>query len=165
VVEGQITTPEIDKIPEPSKVSEPEPKKITEPKKTTELKKTTERETKKVVEPVKSEKIIIKPVPKIVVAPAPAEAENSVVPIEQLKRRPLHLVFLANTWAEVIDARGGVLLSRNNSKGSEKWVGGPGRAPYDISIGRPSNVKLYYKGKEIDLSAYAGMDVARLKVE
>jgi hypothetical protein len=75
------------------------------------------------------------------------------------------LVFNESSWAEVIDAHGVVLLSRNNPSGSEKWIGGPRHAPYDISIAHPANVKLYFKGKEIDLSAYAGMDVAHLKVE
>jgi hypothetical protein len=74
-------------------------------------------------------------------------------------------VFVGNTWAEVIDAHGAVLLSRNVTRGSEKWIGGPRHAPYDISLSPPDNVKLYYKGAQIDLSAYAGMEVAHLKLE
>ncbi len=97
-------------------------------------------------------------------APAPA-ADNPPVPLEVLKRRPLHLVFLDNSWVEVKDAQGVILLSKNNPRGTEKWVGGPRHEPYDITIAHPSNVKLFFRGKEIDLSAYAGMDVAHLKVE
>jgi cytoskeleton protein RodZ len=82
-----------------------------------------------------------------------------------LKRRPLHFVFSEKTWAEVIDVNGNILLSKTNPGGSEQWIGGPKRAPYDITIGHPESVKLYYKGKEIDLSPYAGMETARLKVE
>lgn len=98
-------------------------------------------------------------------APAPAATTPSAIPLEVLKRRPLHLVFGESAWAEVIDGHGVVLLSRNNARGTEKWIGGPRHEPYDISISNPANVRLYYRGKEIDLSAYAGKDVAHLKVE
>jgi cytoskeleton protein RodZ len=101
-------------------------------------------------------------------APSPIAAATNTKPpvaLELLKRRPLHFVFSGSAWIEVVDVNGDVLLSRSNLAGTEKWIGGPRRAPYDISIGNPGNVKMYYKGKEIDLSAYAGMDTARLKVE
>jgi hypothetical protein len=65
----------------------------------------------------------------------------------------------------VIDVNGEILLSRTNPRGSEKWIGGPRRAPYDITIAHPDTVKLYYRGKEVDLTPYAGMETARLKVE
>lgn len=111
-------------------------------------------------------KPVVKPVPQIEAASAPAPAATqSAIPLEVLKRRPLHLVFGESAWAEVIDGHGVVLLSRNNARGTEKWIGGPRHEPYDISISNPANVKLYYRGKEIDLSAYAGKDVAHLKVE
>jgi cytoskeleton protein RodZ len=97
-------------------------------------------------------------------APAAATVKPPV-PLEQLKRRPLHFVFSEDAWAEVIDVNGEILLSRTNPRGSEKWIGGPRRAPYDITIAHPDTVKLYYRGKEIDLTPYAGMETARLKVE
>lgn len=145
-------------------------------------------ESKKVAEPPKPRQPVVKPAPQIEAASAavaivkqtkPAKqtvlqietvptseaAAKPPIPLEVLKRRPLHLVFNGSSWAEVIDAHGVVLLSRSNSRGSEKWVGGPRHEPYDISISHPSNVKLYFRGKEIDLSAYAGMDIAHLKVE
>lgn len=87
------------------------------------------------------------------------------LPLEVLKRRPLHFVFVDDAWAEVKDVNGAVLLSRVNLRGSEQWIGGPRRAPYEISISRPANVRLYFKGREIDLSEYAAMEVAHLMVE
>jgi cytoskeleton protein RodZ len=122
-------------------------------------------EPKKMTEPSRARQSVVKPVPQIEAASAPVATVKQPVPLEVLKRRPLHLVFNESSWAEVIDAHGVVLLSRNNPSGSEKWIGGPRHAPYDISIAHPANVKLYFKGKEIDLSAYAGMDVAHLKLE
>lgn len=98
-------------------------------------------------------------------ASAPVAMVKPPIPLEVLQRRPLHLIFNDSSWAEVTDARGVILLSRNNERGTEKWVGGPRHEPYQISIAHPANVKLYYRGKEIDLSAYAGMGVAHFKLE
>ena len=116
-------------------------------------------------EPAKVSAIAATPVPQSMAASAPAATAKPPVPLELLKRRPLHFVFSEQTWAEVVDVNGNILLSKTNPGGSEQWIGGPKRAPYDISIAHPANVKLYYKGKEIDLSPYAGMETARLKVE
>lgn len=96
------------------------------------------------------------------IAPVPPKP---ALPLEVLKRRPLHFVFVDDAWAEVKDVNGAVLLSRVNLRGSEQWIGGPRRAPYEVSISRPSNVRLYFKGREIDLSEYAAMEVAHLVVE
>lgn len=87
------------------------------------------------------------------------------IPLEILKLRPIHFVFDEASWAKVVDAHGNLLLSRYVPRGGEKWVGGPGRAPYDVSIKNPSKVRLYYKGKQIDLSSYAEMEIAHLTVE
>jgi cytoskeleton protein RodZ len=122
---------------------------------------------KKIAEPVKARETISIPVsPKAseTVATQTA-AEKSELSLEALKRRPLHFIFGEATWAEVTDARGVVLLSRNIPRGTEKWIGGPGHAPYNISIANPRKVKLYYKGNPIDLSPYAGMETAHLTVK
>lgn len=108
---------------------------------------------------------VVQPLPQIDAASAVVATAKPPIPLEVLKRRPLHLVFIESAWAEVIDAHGVVLLSRNNQRGTEKWVGGPRHEPYEISISHPANVRLFFRGKEIDLSAYAGMDVAHLRVE
>lgn len=137
------TATEADKTAKPAKVAEPEKKP----------------------EPAKIKQHEVKALPQIDAASAPAAAVKTEIPLEILKRRPLHFVFTESAWAEVIDSHGAVLLSRNNPRGTEKWIGGPRHEPYDISISHPEHVKLYYRGQEVDLSAYAGMDVAHLKVE
>jgi cytoskeleton protein RodZ len=133
--------------------------------------------SKKIAEPVKARETVSIPVsprvretvttsvPQTAVVSAPVASEKSELPLEALKRRPLHFIFGEATWAEVTDARGVVLLSRNIPRGTEKWIGGPGHAPYNISIANPRKVKLYYKGNPIDLSPYAGMEMAHLKVK
>ena len=114
--------------------------------------------------PPKTRQTEMPPASQIEGVSAPAIAKASI-PLEVLKRRPLHLIFSEGTWVQVIDIRGTILLSRNNAAGTEKWVGGPRHEPYDISIAHPANVKLYYKGKEVDLSPYAGKGVAHFKLE
>jgi len=171
--EVQFNTPEPEKTVEPKKIPEPvksvEPKKTAAPVKVVEPKKVAEPnktfEAKPISEPVKVKPPLVKVTPKTDISATPAVSDKPTATLEILKRRPLHLVFIESTWAEVIDAHGVVLLSRNNQRGSEKWVGGPRHAPYEITIARPANVKLYFRGKEIDLSAYAGMEVAHLRVE
>ncbi len=144
----QAATTEPAKVAEPAKA--PEPAKVAEPR--------------KVPEPAKARLPAVATVPQIAAASAVA-ATKPAVPLESLKLRPLHFVFGESTWVEVIDVNGAVLLSKTNPRGSEQWIGGPRRAPYEVTIAHPGNVRLYYKGKEIDLSPYAGMDTARLKVE
>jgi len=118
-------------------------------------------ETKPISEPVKT----ADSKPKLTAVATPIDTSKPTIALETLKRRPLHFVFSDDTWAEVIDANGAVLLSRKNTGGSEQWIGGPRRAPYAVSISRPGNVRLFYKGKEIDLSGYPAKEIARLKVE
>ncbi len=115
--------------------------------------------------PSKASQAELQPVPQIEGASAPLAMVKPPIPLEILKRRPLHLIFNENSWAEVIDVNGMILLSRNNSAGTEKWVGGPRHEPYEISIAHPADVKLYYRGKEVDLSLYAGKGVAHFKLE
>src|SRR5512146_2566272 len=112
-------------------------------------------EPKKAPEPVKAKPPVVIPAPRIAAASAPAETAKPAVPLESLKLRPMHFVFGESTWVEVVDANGAVLLSKTNPRGSEQWIGGPRRAPYEVTIAHPGNVKLYYKGREIDLSPYA----------
>ncbi|MDO8926387.1 MAG: DUF4115 domain-containing protein [Sideroxyarcus sp.] len=139
----------------PTLSAEPEIAKIAEPRKVEQ--KVTKTQTTAVTAPVPA-------IPAVSSVASTATAKPPVAP-EMLKRRPLHFVFTGAAWIEVIDVNGDILLSRSNLGGTEKWIGGPRRAPYDVSIGNPGNVKMYYKGKEVDLSEYAGMNTARLKVE
>jgi cytoskeleton protein RodZ len=114
-------------------------------------------------EPVRAKEAVVKPAPQAEAVPA-ADAK-SAVPLESLMRRPLHFIFTDAMFAEVTDARGTTLLSRNVPRGTEKWIGGPGHAPYKITVSNPRKVKLYYKGSPIDLSAYPATEMAHLTVK
>lgn len=157
--------PEVTQAAEPDKATERPKPELTVVKPSPEIETAVPVATVKLPKATKPAQTVVPLLPGIEAASAPVASAKPPVPLEVLKRRPLHLVFIESAWAEVIDAHGVVLLSRNNPRGTEKWVGGPRHEPYDISIAHPANVKLFFRGKEIDLSAYAGMDVAHLKVE
>ena len=100
--------------------------------------------------------------PPVVVPLVPGKPEAA---LDVLMKRPIHIVFIEDTWMEIIDTNGDVLLSRMNRAGSEKWIGGGRRAPYEISIGKASAVHIYYKGHEVDLSHYDPAQGANLVLE
>ena len=103
------------------------------------------------------------PVPVPVVVPAPVAKPE--VSLDALKKRPIHVMFSADSWMEIVDTNGEVLLSRTNPAGSEKWIGGGRRAPYEISIGKVRAVKIIYKGHEVDLSKFNPDQGAELVLE
>lgn len=166
IVVEPISFPASDAAAPPVAVVEVQPDKSSEQAKVIEA--TNMDESKKAAEASKtadSKQPVVEPETQVIPDPASLAVAKPPVPLEMLKRRPLHFLFSKDTWAEVIDVNGVILLSRTNQGGSEQWIGGPRRAPYNVSIAHPANVKLYYKGKEVDLSAYAAMDVAHIKVE
>ncbi len=119
----------------------------------------------------------VTPVPLIkpkVGAPAVAPAATVVLPavtampdaaLERLKKRPIHIVFNEDTWMEIKDKNGELLLSRMNTAGSEKWIGGGQRTPYQVTIGKAKAVRLYYHGREVDLSKYNQTGLVHLVLE
>lgn len=103
--------------------------------------------------------------PVVVPAAVTAQVAKPDVPLDALKKRPIHIVFTGETWMEIVDTNGEVLLSRTNPAGSEKWIGGGRRAPYEISIGKVRAVKITYKGREVDLSKFNPDQGAELVLE
>lgn len=121
----------------------------------------------KVIPPVAS---VVADKPKVVapsvavVTPLPV-VEKPSIPLEQLKKRPIHIVFTQDSWMEIKDNNGELLLSRMNAAGTEKWIGGNRRAPYQVAIGKAEAVNIFYKGREVDLSKYSQTGVVRLVLE
>lgn len=121
----------------------------------------------KVVQPA-----VVTPVPLIkpkVATPGtaviPAVAATPDAALERLKKRPIHIVFSEETWMEIKDKNGELLLSRMNAAGSEKWIGGGQRTPYQVTVGKAKAVRLYYRGREVDLSKYNQTGLVHLVLE
>lgn len=88
-------------------------------------------------------------------AEAEAQTESSAIPDAELV-----LVFAADTWIRIEDATGEAIAFGVKSAGHLSAL--DGNSPYEITLGAPENVTLYYQGSQIDLSSYRAGRVARL---
>lgn len=64
----------------------------------------------------------------------------------------LRLVFEGESWVEVRDSRGRLLLSKVNPPGTEQVL--YGKSPFSLAIGNAAEVKLAYNNKPVDLAPY-----------
>lgn len=64
----------------------------------------------------------------------------------------LRLVFEGESWVEVKDSKGRLLLSRVNMPGTEQVL--YGKSPFSLAIGNAAEVKLAYNNKPVDLAPY-----------
>lgn len=77
--------------------------------------------------------------------------------------RMVHLEFTEDSWVEVRDGTGKILLSMLGKQGTSRNAAGP--TPLLVVVGNAKGVKLYYKGQPVALQPIAGSGVARLKLE
>lgn len=75
----------------------------------------------------------------------------------------LKLAFDEDSWVEVKDGEGKILLSYMGLSGSEQGVNGT--PPFAVTIGNAKGVRLFYKGAPVDLAPHTEVDVAHLKLE
>jgi len=98
------------------------------------------------------------------IAPAPlAQAVPAPVLVaDATAATPLHIHTRADSWVEVVDAKGQVLLSRVLRAGEQAELGG--QLPLKLRIGNVAGTELSYKGKPVDLLAQARDNVARFEL-
>lgn len=108
--------------------------------------------------PVASAPLQVRPV-----ATPPAAASAAVVPvITAVSGSALRVVATADTWIEVVDAQGQVLLSRVLREGEQQeYSGAP---PYKVRVGNVRGTKLEWRGAAVDLAARGSNNVARLEL-
>lgn len=75
----------------------------------------------------------------------------------------LRLKFRGNSWVEIKDGRGKVLLSRVNSGGSEAEVVGKG--PFSVVVGNAPEVSLSINDRAFDLEPHTRVAVARFTIQ
>ena len=75
----------------------------------------------------------------------------------------LRFRFEGESWVEVRDAGGKLLLYGMQPAGSERRVAGT--RPYSLTVGNAAHVRLEFDGRQVDLGAIARQGVARLKVD
>ena len=94
---------------------------------------------------------------------------QSAKPVTQLDTPPqnaaLRLVFDEESWTEIKDKDDKIISSQVNPRGSELRL--DGRAPFSLVIGHAASVRLYHRGKKVDLTPYvnSSSEVARLTLE
>ena len=94
--------------------------------------------------------------------PAPAaKTSPQVAP----QAATLRLTFGEESWAEISDKDGKILSSQVNPSGSELRLNG--HAPFSLVIGHAASARLYYRGKQVDLTPHTSSanEVARLTLE
>lgn len=102
-------------------------------------------------------------------APVPAPAAEQPAPATanaasaQISTAPLQITFSKESWVEVRDRRGNVVLAQRGAAGSEKAV--EGQPPFALIIGYAPGVSLKFRGSPVDLAPYTRGDVARLSLE
>ena len=164
VTHALVSAPEIvAKAPIVAEAAKPaEPPKSEEPKKEEPKKAEAKKE-----EPAKA------PPPKPVEAPkAPPVAPPATPPAEPKKDdvvrvgaggSTLRFRFKGESWVEIRDSKGRILLSRLNPAGSDVEVSG--KPPFNVVIGNAPDVELFYNDHEFDLEPHTKVAVARFTIE
>ncbi|HEX6004853.1 MAG TPA: RodZ domain-containing protein [Burkholderiales bacterium] len=111
-------------------------------------------------------------------APPGAPAEPAVAPVEVTTpsanegtptpaisgEGALRFVFSRDSWVQVRDGTGKVIMTRLNAAGTEQTLSG--KPPFSLVIGNARGVRLSYNGESVDLGPHTVRDdVARLRLE
>ncbi len=106
----------------------------------------------------------IVPPPTVAQEPAAsAEASTSAATEPQAAKAKLHFVFDEDSWVEVKDKDGKIMLSMLGLRGHEQGLYRV--PPFNVTIGHASGVRLYFQGKQVDLGPYTRTDVAHVTLE
>lgn len=89
--------------------------------------------------------------------PVKAAAEAGAV------EHSLRLEFDEDAWVEIKDGNGNALISKMHKAGSLVRVAG--KSPLDVTIGNAKAVRLFDKGKKINLARYTTAEVAHIKLK
>jgi len=110
-------------------------------------------------------------VPVAVASSAPAVVASAPLQVRDVAPPPaaapttgaaLRVTAMADSWIEVVDAKGQVLLSRVLRQGEQQEYSGA--APYKVRVGNVSGTRLEWRGSVFDLHDRATNNVARLEL-
>jgi len=118
--------------------------------------------------PVAAPADVVAPAPVPPVTPAaadgtPPEATASEAAEAAADGSVLHLDFGDESWTEIKDASGRMLMRQLNPAGSSADV--HGQPPFDVVIGNAAQVQVTYNGRPIDLKPFIDVTVARFTLE
>jgi cytoskeleton protein RodZ len=106
--------------------------------------------------------------PAAVETPAPVAVEQASSPPPPKPQASggegrIRMEFAGESWVEIKDRDGQMLMSQLNPTGSKRIVAG--RSPLTVVIGNAANVRLTYNDKPVDLKPYIQIEVARLTLD
>jgi len=108
--------------------------------------------------------VAVAPAPAQAQAPAPATGVDEVLAhVAPAPNIPLQVLASADSWVEVVDAHGRILLSSTVVAGES--VGLDGAMPMRIKVGNVSGTHLKLRGDNVDLTPWTRDNVARLEVK
>lgn len=96
-------------------------------------------------------------------APVQPEAASGSAPVAATVSGLLQLRTSAQSWVEVLDARGQLLLSRVIQPG--ETVGLDGSLPLKVKIGNSAGTQLTFRGEVVELASHTRENVARLELK
>ena len=102
-------------------------------------------------------------------ADVPTPAPGDSVPVRAARPAPdvapsvMRLVFDEESWVEVTDRNGEVILSTLGEQGTTRTLSG--QPPLSVVVGNTTGVKLTYNDQPVDLAPHTRAGVARLTLE
>jgi cytoskeleton protein RodZ len=105
----------------------------------------------------------VKPPPSAAAAPAPEAEPAAASPPPDPAQRQVTLVFEDESWVEIRDRHGKLLLFQLNPPGTRQVVNG--LPPLSFVIGNAHGVRLTYDDRAVDLERHTKTDVARMTLE
>jgi len=112
----------------------------------------------------------VKIAPQVVPSPQPVtvplnkpQAVNPGATNNASAQATIRMTFEADSWVEITDKNGKILLSQLSRAGTEQGINGS--PPFSLVIGHAKAVHLYYKGQAVDLAPHTKIEVARLTLE
>lgn len=97
------------------------------------------------------------------VASKPAASKPIEVIASAVHTGMIRVVADFDSWVQIVDADGKVLISQLVTPGTERFASG--KAPFRIKVGNAPKTRVYYRGKLVDLAPFAKADVATLELK
>jgi cytoskeleton protein RodZ len=164
VVKGKEIQKESGQVPVIVSEAKKPAKVKTEPVKTELVNTERAKPARTPVKPAQQEAVRSDPVPAVSTgSTSVSDAAVKVNPVMNFSEHALRLEFDEDAWVEIKDGNDKVLISRMHRAGSLLRVAG--KSPLDVTIGNAKAVRLFDKGKKINLGRHTTADVAHLKLK
>lgn len=91
------------------------------------------------------------------------ELVGQIRSVSEVPRKSIALRFDKDSWVEIRQGDGKMLLSQLNPAGTQQIV--EGKPPFTLIVGNAPNVRVFYNEQPVDLRPHFKVDVARFTLE